>query len=92
MLCDIFFLLVLNSSTERQASSYYLTHSILFASLGLFFLWDVVNEKMWKCYLIQSIKVNEVNMQLAESRPWLLALFETTSGQSFIHPIDLLNS
>lgn len=92
-------LLAANSSTEQQARCKRFCYLFLCCLLALvLFLRCSLgpNERVQKWYLILSIKVNEVNVQLTQIRPWLyndfLALFDSNTGHSITHLVYLLES
>lgn len=102
MLCDIPLCSLptvqLSSEPDKKAS---VVSAHVICLLWSFFckMWFRHNERVCKWYLILSIKVNEVNMQLAQSRPWLyndsLTLFDSNTGHSFaclVYHVDSLRS
>lgn len=102
MLFDIALCLLVSVqlSSKLDAEACYVCPCYLLA-FGLS-LWDVVQAQWGKWCLILSIKVNEVSMQLTQSRPWLyndsFTFFDNNTGHSLflqcqiMHLIYLLDS
>lgn len=57
--------------------------------------WSRHNEGVWKWCLILSIKVNDVGMQLTQSRPWLyndsFTLFDNNTGRSLCSQFQIMH-
>lgn len=99
MSCDIALCLLL---TVKLSSTLYDTKaSVIFVRVicwllvSLCKMWFRHNEGAWKWCLILSIKVNEVSMQLTQSRPWLyndsFTLFDNNTGHSLCSRCQIMH-
>lgn len=104
MLCDIALCLLrsvqLSNKLDTKASVIFVC--VICQLLISLFKMFRHNEGVWNWCLIRNIKVNEVSMQLTQSRPWLyndsFNLFDINTGHSLcsecqiMHLVYLLDS